>query len=313
LGGTKIATAMVTDEGQIEAFDRRPTLAQEGRDAVIGRMEAAVRAVLSQVGRPLSDVIGIGIGAPGPCNYQTGVVTQPPALPGWYNVPLKAIFEERFGIPTFVGNDANAAAQAEHLFGAGRGTRNMICVTMGTGIGGGLILNGRLYVGTDGAAGEIGHMIIDDSGPRCNCGNIGCWEALGSGTALAADAVRRIARGTPTSIVDFARAKGGDINARVIAEAAQAGDPVANELIARVAHFLGVGLVNLVHVLNPEMIVIGGGMAQMGDVLLEPARRVLEERGLELPSRRVRIVASELGDEVGVLGAATQVLEAIGA
>ncbi len=309
LGGTKIASALVTEDGRIAAFDVRPTAADEGQEAVLDRMEAGIRAVMAAGGVGPSDLLGIGVAAPGPCDRRTGVLTQPPNLPGWHNVPLKAIFEARLGVRTFLGNDANMAAQGEHRFGAGRHAQNMIYITVSTGIGGGLILDGRLYTGADGAAGEVGHMVVDEGSVRCNCGNVGCWESLASGTALAREAVARIAGGAASSIARLARQSGSPVSAQLVYEAAQGGDPLAEELIANVAHYLGVGLMNLVHIFNPDIIVLGGGMMQMGEMLLGPARQVLEERGLELPVRRVRIVVSELGDRVGVLGAAAQVLE----
>ncbi len=311
LGGTKIATALVTEKGEVEAFQSQPTLAEEGQERVIDRIEQTVRAAMAGAGLSTSDVAGIGIGAPGPCDYAAGVLTEPPNLPGWYNVPLKSIFENRLGIPTFVGNDANAAAQAEHRFGTGRGVRNMIYVTVSTGIGGGLILDGRLYAGSDGAAGEVGHMTVLEGGPRCNCGDIGCWEAVASGTALAREAAECLAAGVETSISQLARDKGGKVTAELVHQAALQGDRVAQELIANVAHYLGVGLVNLVHIFNPDLIVLGGGMMNMGEMLMGPACQVLEQRGLELPRRRVRLAISELGNRVGVLGAAAQVLEAL--
>jgi glucokinase len=309
LGGTKIATALATEDGNILTMAQRPTNAGDGLDVVLDRLEQAARGVVEQAGIPFSAVFGVGIGAPSPVESITGIVAEPPNLPGWHNVPLKSLMEQRLGLPVYVGNDANVTAQAECFFGAGRGTRNMVYITASTGIGGGMVLNGRPYIGSDGAAGEVGHTIIQEGGPRCMCGNIGCWEALASGTALARDARVLLAEGRSPLLARLVRETGEDVSATTVYRAACQGDQPCQELIANIAHYLGVGLVNLVNIFNPDMIVIGGGMANMGEMLLGPAREVVNTRARELPRSRVRIVPAALGEKGPVLGAIALVVD----
>jgi glucokinase len=185
----------------------------------------------------------------------------------------------------------------------------MIYVTVSTGIGGGIIINGELYSGVDGCAAEIGHMTIDANGPECNCGNRGCLEVLASGTAVAREAIVRLKRGERSRISELVGDKLEDIDARIVGVAAKGGDPLASEIIAKAAYYLGVGLVNLVNIFNPERIIIGGGMSHLGDMLLEPAKRVVKERAFKLPAQSVSIVPSQLGDDAGVIGAALFVFQ----
>lgn len=200
-------------------------------------------------------------------------------------------------------NDASAAALGEHSHGAGRGTRDMVFITVSTGIGGGIIIDGRLYQGISGGAGEIGHMVMDVGGPLCGCGNHGCLEALASGTAIARDATDRIALGTYSSITKFT-ADGAAITAEAVAAAARQGDPLANDVVSRAAHYLGMGLVSVVNIFNPEKVVIGGGVAQMGEMLLGPARTVVTEKAFKLSADAARIVQARLGGDAGIVGAA---------
>jgi len=206
-------------------------------------------------------------------------------------------------------NDATVAALGEHCFGAGIGIDNLIYVTVGTGIGGGIIVGGQLYRGASGAAGEMGHMTIDVNGPRCNCGNIGCWENFASGRALAREAVERIEAGAKTTILSFADGDLKSVTAKTVSLAAQAGDGLAKELILRTGYYLGVGLVNLVNAFNPELILIGGGLSQMGSLFMDPAVEVVKERAFRLPASAVRIEIAKLGADAGALGAVALVLK----
>jgi glucokinase len=310
LGGTKIASALANEKGDILASDTRLTLAADGIEAVLARIEGAVHKVACQSGVPFTSVIGVGIGAPSPVQTAAGIVSQAPNLPGWIDIPLKTLMEKRLGIPVVVGNDANATAQAEYRFGAGLGTRNMVYITASTGIGGGFILDGRLYEGSDGAAGEVGHTIVQDDGPLCGCGNYGCWEALASGTALARDAQAAIATGAALGLARISQQAGGKITAALVYQAACSGDCVAQLLVANTARWLGVGLVNLVNIFNPEMVVVGGGMSNMGEMLLGPAREVVRTRARALAAGRAQIVRAALGDRGPVLGAVALALGA---
>ena len=303
LGGTKISTALVDAAGRIIARDYRETQATEGQKAVIERMVDAAHHVLGEAGIAPAQVTAAGVCAPGPIDSRIGVVTAPPNLPGWKNVPLKQLIEEALSITTFLENDANAAALGEHRFGAGRGMQNMIYVTASTGIGGGLVLNGQLYSGATGAAGEIGHMTVLPWGPYCGCGNRGCLEALASGTAIARDGRELVRRGVPTLIADLAAGNPERVTAKLVAEAADKGDIEAQEILAEAMTYLGVGMANLVNLFNPELIVIGGGLTNMGEGLFGPVRRAIERRAFPAAVRAVKVVPAELGDDVGVLGA----------
>ena len=304
LGGTKIIAAIISNEGQVIAREYRLTLADEGVQPVINRIFSAVDHLLSLRNIGSSQLDSISIAAAGAINLEEGLITSSPNLPGWHDVPLRDIIEEKYRVKTFLINDANAAALGEHCFGAGKGVNNLIYLTVSTGIGGGIIINGELYSGSHGSAGEIGHMTIDTNGPRCNCGNIGCWEMLASGTAVAKEAIRRIRQGEESSLTEMVEGKIENITAEKVSRAAERGDSLALEVILKTATYLGVGLVNLVNIFNPEMIIIGGGMSKMGDLLLNPARQVVKERAFQISAQAVRIVPAQLGDDGGVLGAA---------
>jgi glucokinase len=252
-------------------------------------------------------MIGVGIAAAGILDTERGIITTSPNLLHWHNVPLRDIFADRLGIVTYVINDANAAALGEHRFGAGMGFDNIVYLTVSTGIGGGIIIGGELYSGTDGCAGEIGHMTVEANGPQCHCGNFGCLEALASGWAVAKTAIERINNGGKSYIVELVDGKIDNITAEMVAAAARRGDQLAADIVAEAAKYLGVGLANLVNIFNPELIVIGGGLSKMGGMLLKPARKVLKERAFQLPAQTARIVRARLGSNAGIIGAASYV------
>ena len=304
LGGTKIIAAIISDKGQVMAREYYLTLAEEGPQSVIDRILSAIDHILGSVNLDLSKLHSISLAAAGTIDLDKGLVTLSPNLPGWCNIPLRDIVKEKHRVDTFLINDASAAALGEHHFGVGRGVNNLVLLTLGTGIGGGIIINGELYSGPCGSAGEIGHATIDVNGPRCGCGNVGCLEMLASGTAIAQEAVRRISQGERSSLTKIVDGKAGNITAKEVSLAAQNGDSLALEVISQAATYLGVAMVNLVNIFNPEMIIIGGGMAQMGDLLLNTARQVVKERAFPLSAQAVRIVTAQLGDNAGVLGAA---------
>jgi len=304
LGGTKIIAAIVSNQGRVMAREYRPTLADEGPQAVINRILSTIDRLLSLRKVGSSQLSSISIAAAGAINFEKGLVTSSPNLPGWQNIPLRDIVREKYRVNTFLINDASAAALGEHRFGAGREVNNLVLLTLGTGIGGGIIINGRLYSGPCGSAGEIGHMTIDVNGPRCSCGNIGCLEMLASGTAVAKEAISRIRQGEWSSLTDIVEGKIESITAEKVGVAAQGGDSLALAVVLKAATYLGVGMVNLVNIFNPEMIIVGGGMVKMGDLLLDPARQVVRERAFQLPAQAVSIVPAQLGDDAGVLGAA---------
>ncbi len=304
LGGTKIIAAIISPQGQVVAKENYPTLAKEGPPSVINRIFSAIDHLLEGRNIDLSQLHGISIAAAGAVDLDQGVVTLSPNLPGWHDIPLRNIVSSKYKVNTCLINDASAGALGEYHFGVGRGVNNLIYLTVGTGIGGGIIINGRLYLGPSGSAGEIGHTTIDVNGPRCSCGNIGCLETLASGTAMAREAISRISRGERSILTEMVEGKIENITAELVGMAAQGGDSLALEVISQAATYLGVGMVNLVNIFNPEMVIVGGGVAQIDDLLLEPARQVVEERAFQLSAQAVRIVPTQLGDDAVVLGAA---------
>jgi len=306
LGGTKISTALMDEHGAILARAGCETEAATGQDAVIARMVDTAKQVARDGGKAdLRGIVAIGVGAPGPLDTKLGVLTAPPNLPGWLNVPLARIIEEQLGVPAYLENDANAAALAEFHYGAGVGCANMIYVTVSTGIGGGIILNGQLYGGTDGAAGEVGHTMILPDGPLCGCGNRGHLEALASGTAIARAARELIAKGVPTLMVELAQGDTSAVTALTVEIAAKRGDLEAQRIIDRAMEYLGIGMANLANIFNPDMIVLGGGVTKMGEMLFAPVRRAVDRFAFPIIAKTVQIVPAKLGKDVGVIGAAT--------
>ncbi len=309
LGGTKIIAAIISSSGQVVAKEYHLTLASEGPQAVTSRMFSAIEHLLNESNLGLSQLDSISIAAAGAIDSDKGLVTSSPNLPGWSDVPLRDMVSRQFGVDAFLLNDASAAALGEHRLGAGRGTANLIYITVSTGIGGGIIIGGKLYLGSRGSAGEMGHMTIDVNGPRCSCGNVGCLEVMASGAAIAREALRRLRDGESSTLSDIVAGKIENITAEEVGLAAQGGDRLALEVVLRAATYLGVGLVNIVNIFNPEMIVIGGGVAKMGDLLLGPVRKMVAERAFRLSAGAVRIVPTQLGDDAGVLGAAVFAME----
>jgi len=305
LGGTKTITAIVSaNNGQILAEERCLTQADEGQSSVVNRLLSAVDHILNLKNISPSQLDSISIAAAGCIDIERGLVTSSPHFPGWSNVPLRDIVRDKYKVATFLLNDASAAVLGEHRFGSGKGANNLILLTVGTGIGGGIIINGKLYSGLFGGAGEIGHMTIDIGGTRCVCGNIGCLEILASGTAMAREAKRRLSLGESSSLFQMVRGRIDAITAEEIGIAAKGGDALALDIIGKAATYLGVGMVNMVNIFNPEMIIVGGGVAKLGDLLLDPARQVVKERAFSASARAVRIPLAQLGDKAGVIGAA---------
>jgi len=311
LGGTKILSAVIDREGNMLSRDHSVTPAALGEEAVVEAIKASADRAFEQAGVDASRMLAVGLGAPGPSNPDEGILFTSPNLPGWNDVPIRDTIQELFHTQAHLINDANAAAVAEHRFGAGLNTRNMIYITVSTGIGGGVIVENRLMTGSIGTAAELGHMTIDDKGPRCNCGNTGCWETLASGTALARKAWERVHAGEKTLILDLAAGDPKKITAKLVQEAAEQGDGPARELIAETGYYLGVGLANLLNIFNPEMIVIGGGLSNIGEMLFDPAFETARKRAYAVAYDAVRFTAPKLGRNSGVLGAAAHAFDGL--
>ncbi|MCU0639154.1 MAG: ROK family protein [Candidatus Krumholzibacteria bacterium] len=299
IGGTNVKLGIVTEKGGIIEHGLLPTPA--------GGPEAAAAKVAEWYGgrrKHHGDARAAGIACAGLIDGVRGFLYTSPNLPGWDNAPLGEIFGRRLGIPVAVDNDVNCAVWGEYVMGAGRGTRHFVAVTLGTGVGGGIVIDGRLYHGAQGLAGEIGHHVIIEGGPPCSCGGRGCLEALIGSASIAARAVETAAR-TPGSRL----ALGAGLTVREIHEAALLGDAAAVETLAETGRLLGIGLANVVHILNPEAIAVGGGVAGAGDFILEPARKSMKEHLIGDILSAVRIVPAELGNMASFLGASMLALE----
>lgn len=310
LGGTKIRSLVVDAGGGIRGVDQRPTDATEGLDAVIQRIVASIGAVAAASGIGVAELRGIGVSAPGPVDFAGGILSEAPNLPGWRDVPLGEILSERLGAPTYLENDANAAAIGEHRYGAGRGVQHMIYLTISTGIGGGLILNGQLYRGADGTAGELGHIVVDESGPLHVCGMRGCLEVMASGTAIGRMAQEAVEAGSSDALRRAARA--GPLTSKEVHEAAEAGDEAARAILGRAAHYLAIGLANFINIFNPQLFVIGGGAANIRDLFVTPAFDEARRMAFARPSNTARLLPAALDADSGALGAAALALEGAG-
>jgi len=309
LGGTNVRTALVSRDKDVLRIDSRPTNAHAGLDAVLDVMAEGVHAVLHEERLTIANVLAAGIGAPGPMNPQTGVVFSPPNLPGWKDVPLADAMSERLGIPCFVDNDANLACYGEFWMGAAQGCENVCLLTLGTGVGGGIIVNGKLLRGVDGTAAEIGHMIVNRDGRRCGCGTHGCLEAYGSVTGLLQTAREGMEQGETTTLTERCSGDLLSITGQMISEAADAGDAYARSVLEDTGVWLGVAIASLINLFNPERVVLAGGMTEAGDVLLDAIRNRARQDAFEVPGARAEIVVATLAQDAGVLGAAGVALD----
>jgi glucokinase len=305
-GGTNIKTGIVdVDIGEVLHHQILPTLAREGHAAVITRMADQILATIAAIGKDKSQIKGVGVSAPGVLDLGKGLTLFLPNLPGtWPNVPLRKSIIDKTGLPTYLLNDARAITYGEWLYGAGRGTDTMACFALGTGVGGGLVINRKLHLGMGGTGGELGHQTMDINGPRCGCGNHGCLEVYASGPAITALGIKAVLQGRSTNIgalVDFDLNK---ITPEVISDAARKGDAVAKEIFERTGIYLGVAIANILVSIGPNKIVLAGGVAAAGDLLLEPIRHTILERVTVMPVEQVEVVTASLGNNAGVIGVA---------
>jgi glucokinase len=308
IGGTNIVLGIIPVEGGPPLGLRRlPTRPEEGGQEVVRRVTRAAEDCLEEVfkaeGGGRHHVAGVGIGAPGPLNRKSGILLEAPNL-GWTNFPLRDLVSEALGLPAEVDNDANCATYGEWWLGAGRGADTLVGLTLGTGIGGGLILNGELHHGASDVAGEFGHTTIDSTGRKCKCGNYGCLEAYASGPNIAARAVEGMEAGTETILGDLVDGDLAKITAATVYEGVILGDAYAHEVMKETAKFLGVGVANLVNSLNPDAVVIAGGVTRAGDHLFVPLIKEVRRRAFRSAVDACRIVPAALPETAGVIGAA---------
>ncbi|MFJ7933314.1 ROK family protein [Sporosarcina sp. NPDC096371] len=299
LGGTKIATALLDRNGKVLRRVRYETAPLKSAAEVIDSLVESVNEVRGDF-----PIVGIGVASPGAVDTERGIILNGTNLPEWVEIPLQQEMETRLGIPVKVANDANVAAWGEYYAGAGKNSKTMVYVTISTGIGSGIVLDGKLLVGSNGFAGELGHTIIGQEGPLCSCGQVGCWEAYASGTSIARLAAEAV--GSKKSLMtELAAQDGTAIGAKHVFQAASLGDEVASAVVDEVTSAIALGLKNVVHTFNPDCIVIGGGVSLAGDELFSPVLKKTKKLVMEPYRETFRIAPAKLGDDVGVVGAAT--------
>jgi glucokinase len=306
LGGTNLVVGATSADGSRQfGMHSVPTRADLGADAVVARIAEQIERVIAEasasLGTPRTHCLGVGIGSPGPLNRETGVVIFTPNL-GWRDFPLRDRVQDAVRLPASLDNDANCATLGEWWLGAARGARHVVGLTLGTGIGGGLIMDGRLYHGISDVAGELGHMTIDSNGRRCGCGNYGCLEAYASGSAIAERAREALAGGDPSSLPQLVGGDLSQLTAAMVYDAAKEGDAMAIEVVRDTARFLGIGVANLLNAFNPEVVVLAGGVTRAGDALFEPMRAEVRRRAFKPAVDACRIVPGVLPN-AGVVGA----------
>lgn len=303
IGGTNVKIALVDKKGEISYPKTVPTRAEMGYEYTISNITQCIKDLLAEAKVSTNDIEGIGFGFPGQIDCDNGIVRILPNIPGWIDVPIADIMQKEFNVPVKVDNDVRCAALAELNYGAGKGCHNLICITVGTGIGSGLIINNKLVRGASNAAGEIGHIKLSlGEGPICGCGDTSCFEAYASGPAIVAMAKEYIAGGKSTKYREIAGSSEA-ITPAVVCKAAQEGDVVAKRIFTVMGEYLGIGLSGVVNLLNPEKIVVGGGVADAGELLFDPLRKTLKERAMPIQGAAVEVVPAQLGNTAGIIGA----------
>jgi glucokinase len=309
IGGTKLATVVADRTGHILGKVRKPTLAERGPEYALDLLFDMVRETVSLAGLEQGAISAIGVSCGGPLDTKTGIVYSPPNLPGWDALPLKTKLESEFQVPVTIENDANASALAEYRFGGGRGYKAVLYMTMSTGIGGGIVIDGHIYHGANDSAGEVGHQILLPDGPPCGCGKRGCLEALCSGPAIARRAQAAIqaqiteAKTSATTLLNLAGGHIEDVKSEHVLTAARTGDALALQLINETAYYMGWGIANLVNILNPDIVLLGTIAIAAGDLLLDPIRKTVSEFAMPRPAEAVKIAPAQLGEALGDLAA----------
>jgi len=289
VGGTTIKAGLVTAQGEIIAEQVKKTIVDKGVETIINTITSLAKELIQEKDISLSDLQGVGVGIPGYINYDEGRVILAPNLK-WRDVPFKKLLEQEFKVPVFLDNDVNAAALGEQYFGAGKGIDDFVMLTVGTGLGGALVLKGEVYRGTLGLAGEVGHMVVQDNGLLCGCGQRGCLETLTSASA----------------IIKQAREAGLKVTkAKEVFNLAHEGEVKAQKIVQVSAYYLGLGISNLVNLLNPQRVIIGGGVSKAGDILFKPVSQTVERLCLNTIGSQVEIISAKLGNKAGIIGAGT--------
>ncbi|MCJ7646255.1 ROK family protein [bacterium] len=306
IGGTNITVALVTGNGEILRKIRFPTRAEEGKTKTIKCILKALGAIMK--GLRSNSIEGIGIGAAGDIDQDRGVVRFSPNLL-WKDVPIVRLIREKFNLKVVLDNDANAAAWATYVLETGRKVKNLLCITLGTGVGGGIILNGRIYHGASGSAGEIGHMTLNPQGQRCRCGNYGCLETYIGSAYIVKKAIREIRKGEKSLIKKIAGGNLKSVTPETIQAAALKGDKLARRIWKEAGEYLGIALSGVINLLNPEVIVFGGGVARAGELIFKPMKAEIRKRTFKTPFEKVKFTCTRFGEDLGVIGAALLILQ----
>ena len=310
IGATSIDVALTTLGSEILAHRDEPTDVRFGPQPVLERVKELISELLEERDASPRDILAVGVGVPGPVEQSSGLLTVPPIMPGWDRFPIRDFFVGEYAAPVFVDNDVNVMAVGEHWGGVGKGVDDMIFVKIGTGIGSGIIIGGRLHRGIQGCAGDLGHVSVDPNGPVCTCGNQGCLEAMAAAPAMVLEAERCIREGNSTVLAEVLREQ-GEITARDIGEAARRSDYCASTVIRRTGRLIGQTLSAIVSMLNPSLVIIGGGVSHIGNALLAEIRSSVYQRSLPLATRNLPVVMSELDGVAGVTGASVMAAEGV--
>jgi len=305
MGATHMSVAIADFTARILQEAEYSFNIKDGPKVCLAEAHQNLLGLLESQGLSLSNISAIGIGVPGPVNTEAGMVVAPPIMPGWDRYPIRTSLENMWGCPVTLNNDAELGALGEWAYGAGRGEKNIAYIKVGSGIGAGLILNQQIYGGTTGAAGEIGHLTIDENGPLCNCGNHGCLEAFAGGHAIASQGQLLVQSGKRTLLAELPLEK---ITVYEVAEAARRGDLPAQEILRRAGTFIGIAIAGLINLFNPSIVIIGGGVAQIGDIITTPIRQAVRERAMHASEQSVRITTGMLGRRSLLIGAIVQAI-----
>ena len=304
LGGTNIRVALMNAAGEMTGMHQQPT--QSGRDIteIVESIAVGIEDLLSEYSIARNSIVGVGLGAPGFLSLASGVIHTSPNLPTANETPVVSLLKRLTDLPVFLENDANAAAIGEHWVGAGQGSRNLLCITLGTGVGSGFILEGTIWHGSNDFAGELGHTTLFPDGLPCNCGRKGCLEAYVSATGMVNRAVLALKAGRDSSLQPFLAEKDSSLTSLIIYEHAQRGDRLSRELFEETGRYLGVAIVNVLHMLDLEKIILGGQVVQAGELLLRPTIHEVEKNAIGARYYPVSIVPAKLGNHAGIIGAA---------
>ncbi len=306
IGATHVTLILADYLAQVIDEISAPLNILQGPEVCLAYVDSLMKSWLEKMGMDLPRIFSIAVGVPGPIVTDAGMVSGPPIMPGWDRFPIRQWLQNAWGCPISLGNDAEFGALGEWAYGAGRGEKNLAYIKVGTGIGAGLLMDGQIYRGSTGSAGEIGHITLEENGPACTCGNRGCLEALAGGRAIARKAIQAVRRGERTSLSEITPLD--SITAREVIVAARKGDRLSQCLVQEAGYYLGTAIASMVNLFNPSMVVIGGGVAQVGDLLLDPVRKTVKERSLLVASQAVSITAAVLGRRSSGMGAVAQAI-----